>query len=133
MAQLSGGEAEGQEASVYVVLDLPDLAAMPPPGSLLQLQGMETQQPTLQLADGTRLVGAFSETVGTQLVLADSATGIGGGHRVELLAHTDKRISFTQPPETDRGAGGAAATTAHVQAAAGASQPRQQQQRGGPG
>lgn len=28
----------GQEESVYVVLDLPDLAAMPPPGSLLQLQ-----------------------------------------------------------------------------------------------
>lgn len=57
---------------------------------------METAQPALQLADGTRLVGAFEETVGTQLVLADTL-GADGSHRVELVAHTDKQLCFTRP------------------------------------
>lgn len=72
---------------------------------------METEQPILQLADGTRLVGAFEETVGTQLVLADTLAA-DGSHRVELVAHTDKRLCFSRPAaeQTDsdseqRGAG----------------------------
>ena len=54
---------------------------------------METAAPVLQLPDGTRLVGRFEETVGTQLVLADTV-GADGSHRVQLMCHTDKRICF---------------------------------------
>lgn len=54
---------------------------------------METTQPTLRLADGTRLLGTFEQTVGEQLVLSD-AVQQDGSHRVQLLAHTDKRITF---------------------------------------
>lgn len=81
-------------------------------------QGMETQQPVLQVADGTRLVGAFEETVGTQLILADAVAG-DGSHRVHLVGHTDKRICFTkasEPAASSReegeGVGGAAAAQA---------------------
>lgn len=62
----------------------------------------------LQLAEGSRLVGAFEETVGTQLVLSDAVSS-DGSHRVELVAHTDKRITFHKAP----------APKAEMQAAAG--------------
>ncbi|KAL4433812.1 hypothetical protein ABPG75_000253 [Micractinium tetrahymenae] len=103
---------EGQD-SVYVVLDLEGAVDLPPPGCKLLLQGMETAQPTLQLADGTRLLGAFEETIGEQLVLSD-ATQPDGSHRVQLLAHTDKRITFRQaaPPAGTAAADEAAATAA---------------------
>ena len=56
---------------------------------------METLHPVLQLADGTRLVGRFEETVGTQLILADAVQqGGDGSHSVRLVGHTDKRITF---------------------------------------
>lgn len=54
---------------------------------------MGTAQPTLRLADGTRLLGTFEETVGEQLVISD-AVQPDGSHQVQLLAHTDKRITF---------------------------------------
>lgn len=57
---------------------------------------MDTLQPSLVLPDGTRLVGAFEETIGTQLLLADTVTA-DGSHRVELVGHTDKRITFARP------------------------------------
>ena len=57
---------------------------------------METAQPTLQLGDGTRLAGVFEETVGTQLVLADTVAS-DGRRRVELMAHTDKCLVFSRP------------------------------------
>lgn len=78
---------------------------------------METQQPCLRLPDGSRLVGAFEETVGSQLVLADML-GPDGSHRVELVGHTDKRITFRRPqreaegPDGDEADGDAAAAAA---------------------
>lgn len=74
---------------------------------------MEGAQPVLQLADGTRLAGAFEETVGTQLILAD-AVQPDGSHKPQLVAHTDKRIVFSRPQRQgaedgeESGSGGAA-------------------------
>lgn len=82
------------------------------------MQGMGTQQPVLQLADGTRLVGAFEESVGTQLVLADTAMG-DGSHRVQLVCHTDKRICFSKAPVA-AGEAAAAVAAAEGRAAEGA-------------
>ncbi|PRW57896.1 general transcription factor 3C polypeptide 6-like [Chlorella sorokiniana] len=110
-------EPAAQPEAVYVVLDLQEgVEVLPEPGTHLRLEGMETQQPCLRLPDGSRLVGAFEETVGSQLVLADTL-GPDGSHRVELVGHTDKRITFSRPPQEAEGqdgddAGGEAAAAA---------------------
>jgi hypothetical protein len=84
---------------------------------------METQQPVLCLVDGTRLVGGFEESVGTQLVLGDTVRG-DGSHRVQLVCHTDKRICFSKAPaaagEATAAEDGAAAAAAEGRAAEGA-------------
>ena len=77
------------------------------------LQGMEGGTPVLQLADGTRLVGAFQETVGDQLFLTDTLNP-DGSHQVQLVGHSDKRITFSketaaQGEEEGEDSGGAAA------------------------
>jgi hypothetical protein len=65
---------------------------------------MQTQQPVLELPDGTRLSGIFEETVGTQLILADALGS--SGHQVRLVGHTDKRICFKAPAPADTGSPG---------------------------
>ena len=74
---------------------------------------MEGGTPVLQLADGTRLVGAFQETVGDQLFLTDTLNP-DGSHQVQLVGHSDKRITFSketaaQGEEEGEDSGGAAA------------------------
>ncbi len=82
-------------------------------------QGMETQQPCLRLPDGSRLVGAFEETVGAQLLLADTL-GPDGSHRVELVGHTDKRITFSRPQQEAEGPDAELAEVGEAAAAAAA-------------
>lgn len=65
------------------------------------MQGMEGAAPVLRLPDGLPLVGRFEETVGTQLVFGDEVVASDGSHRVHLVAHTDKRIVFSRPPQAD--------------------------------
>jgi len=80
---------------------------------------METQQPCLRLPDGSRLVGAFEETVGAQLLLADTL-GPDGSHRVELVGHTDKRITFSRPQQEAEGPDAELAEVGEAAAAAAA-------------
>ena len=91
---------------------------------------MDSAQPVLQLADGTRLLGAFEEAVGTHLVLADTVSS-DGSHRVELVGHTDKRLVFRREAamaeEEDDDDGEAAAGSGGRQ-----QQQQQQQQRAAP-
>ncbi|GAB4819873.1 hypothetical protein N2152v2_006919 [Parachlorella kessleri] len=85
-----------EEETVYVLLELPDGEALPPPGTCLQLKGMDTDEPVLAWDGGPALLGEYEETVGTELLFKDEVHG-DGSHTVGLHSHTTNKLRFRKP------------------------------------
>lgn len=90
---------------MYVNLQHLDDHQMPGPGSLVQIENLNTATPKIGLPDGTTLTGKYEDTIGAflffehsqrdQLPAADKSSE---QPKTELLCHTEKQIVMRAHP-----------------------------------
>lgn len=65
------------------------------PGKPLQLQGLDTDAPTLSLGPGIRLQGTYEGAMGSVMVFEKAQDGQ-GQPEAKYVCHTDKKLKFHQ-------------------------------------